>query len=276
MLYSDEVTITGGTSVDTFGTAGSITLGNQARRILGIITSACDTVYTAAQGASEQLQVVSSSLSIADTRFKVGPFATSGPATNSSGQGNIPEVIPLDIPCAGGEVLNFKTAPSTAVTTGRSRMVQLLYTDANPAPPADWLARFPNCVPARDGFTVDAAQLTTTRTALSNITVPSWAKEIIGIKVTDIKTGAITAAQYEQIYVEITGTIPNITPNKWISNSLGATLGTPVGTGAYDSLMPYLPMWIPLSGRTETITPYVNLVGAVSTGNEVSVGLLWR
>lgn len=276
MLYSDEVNITGGTTADTFGTAGTITLGNQARRILGIVTSAAETVYTTAEGSAEQLKLVSTSLSIADTRFMVGPYVTSGPATNASGRGNVPEVIPLDIPCAGGEVLSLSSAPQQTVTTGRSRMVQVLYTDSNPNPPNDWLARFPNTVPARDGFTVDAQQTSTTRTALTAITIPSWAKEIIGIKVWTAKTGAITTGEWEQCFVEITGTVPNITPNKWISNSIGATLGTPVGTGEYDSYGFYIPMWIPLSGRTETITPFVNLLHSVTTANEVGCALLWR
>lgn len=275
MLYSDEVNITGGTTADTFGTAGSITLGNQARRILGIITSAAETVYTTAEGSAEQLQIISTSLSIADTRFLVGPYVTSGPATNASARGNVPEIIAMDLPCAGGEVLKFASAPQQTVTTGRSRMVQLLYSD-DKYPPADWLMRFPDLVPVRDGFTVDAQQTSTTRTALASITVPSWAKEIVGVKITVEKTGAITTGEWEQAYVEITGTVPNITPNKWISNSIGSTLGTPVGTGEYDSYNFYLPMWIPLSGRTETITPYVNLLHSVTTANEVGCALVWR
>lgn len=275
MLYSDEVTLTSGTTADTFGTAGTITLGNQARRVLGIVNSGCLTTYITAEGSASVLQMVCKSLGIASTQFSVGPYLTSGPAANAEGAPDIQEVIPLDIPCAGGEIFSFQTAPTSTMSNANSNMVQLLYSD-NDFPPADWLMRFPSIVPIKDGYESDAQQLTTTRTALTAITVPSWAREIVGIKVTVIKTGAITAAQYDQVVVELTGTIPNMTPNKWISNSNGATLGTPVGIGTPFPRVEYIPMWIPLSGRTETITPYVNLVSAVSTGNKVQVGLVWR
>jgi len=275
MLYSDEVTLTSGTTADAFGTAGTITLGNQARRLIAIVHSACETVYITAEGGSSILQVISKSLGMADTRFGVGPYIASGPATNAEGNADQPEVIPLDIPCTGGEVVSFATAPISTVSNARSHMVQLLYSD-NLFPPKDWLSRFSDVVPTRDGYETDAQQLTTTRTALTAITVPSWAREIVGVKVAVIKTGAISAAQYDQVVVELTGTIPNMTPQKWISNSIGATLGTPVGVGSNYNQLLHIPAYIPLSGRTETITPYVNLVSAVSTGNKVSVGLLWR
>ena len=275
MLYSDEVTITSGTTADAFGTAGTITLGNQARRLIALIHSACETVYITAEGGSSILQVTSKSLGMTDTRFGVGPYISSGPATNAEGNADQQEVIPLDIPCTGGEVVSFAAAPISTVSNARSHMVQLLYVDGI-MPPLDWLSRFSNIVPAKDGYETDAQQLTTTRTALTAITVPSWAKEITGVKASITKTGAITAAQYDQAVIELTGTIPNMTPQKWITNSIGATLGTPVGVGSNYNQVVHIPAWIPLSGRTETITPYVNLVSAVSTGNKVSVSLQWR
>jgi hypothetical protein len=282
MLFSDEATLTSGTTVDLFGTQLSITLLATSRRILGLINSGCDTVYTTAEGSNVILQIVSSSLSIADTRFGVGPYITSGPATNDSGQGHIQEIIPMDIPTKGNEVIKLATALTKTNTTGKSNMVQLLYADdiiSNPtnggvAP--DWLRSFPVVLPCKDGFETDLVQAATTRTAMTAISVPSWASAIIGGKFANLKSGAITTGQSEQSVIEITGTVPGITPNKWVTNSDGATLGTPVGNGLYHDSIPYVPMYIPLTGRTETITPYVNLVAAVTNGPAVSVSLLWR
>lgn len=289
VVYADEVTLTSGTTKDSFGTAGTITLNSVARRILGIVHSGCDTTYTAAQGESgDRLQLNSSSLGIADQEFAIGPYNSSGPATNSSGQNMEQEIIPLDIKCSGNEVLSFSTAPTTTITTGHSNMVTVLYTDgmsgannAAPvqgsyAPPQDWLAKFPLTVPARGGYVTDASQLTTTRTNLTNITVPSWVQEIIAVKCIDQKTGAITAGQSEQAVIEITSTIPNTAPIKIPTNSQGATLGTPVGTGMFDNQIPWIPIHIKGTGKNETLTPFVNLVNAVSTGNNISVGFLWR
>ena len=288
VTYIDEVTLTSGTTKDTFGTIGTITLNSQARRILAIINSGCDTVYTTAQGYNVRLMLNSSSLAIADQEFAVGPYVTSGPATNSSGQSMVPEVIPLDLPCAGNEILSFSTAPTTTVVTGASNMVSVMYTDGmsglnNSAPvagsygpPVDWLTKFPDPVPARGGYVSDAQQLTTTRTALATINVPSWVSEIIAVKGIVLKNGAITTAQYEQVVFEVTSSIVNITPMKFPSNSDGSTLGTPVGTGMYHEAPPWIPVHIRSTGKNETIIPYVNLVNAVSTGNEVIFGVLWR
>lgn len=288
VTFIDEVTLTSGTTKDAFGTAATITLNSQARRILGLWNSGCDTVYTTAEGSNVTLRLNSSSLAIADQRWAVGPYITSGPATNSSGQSMVPEFIALDIPCAGNEVLSFDSALSATNTTGKSNMVSVVYTDGmsglNGAPPVqgsygppdDWLSKGPDPVPARGGYVVDATQLTTARTALTTINVPSWVKEIIAVKGTVLKTGAITTGQSDQIVFEFTSTIVNTSPIKFPSNSLGATLGTPVGTGMYHDRVPWIPVHIKNTGKNETITPYVNLVGAVSTGNGASFGVMWR
>lgn len=282
MLFSDEVTLTSGTTANVFGTAGKITLNAQSRRLLGIVNSGCDTVITTAEGSSVILDIISSSLSIADTRLNVGPYITSGPATNSSGQGHVQEVIPFDIPTKGNEVVTLQTALTATNTTGKSNMVQVLYADDTTSNPTnggvapDWLREFPIPLPAKDGYVSNAIQATTTRTALTGITTPSWASAIIGIKCSQTKTGAITTAQYEQAVIELTATISGITPNKWVTNSDGSTLGTPVGTGIAHDSIPYLPCYIPLTGRSETVTPYINLVAAVTNGPEVAVSLLWR
>lgn len=288
MIYSDEVTLTSGTVAGAFGTAGTVTLNSQARRILAILNSGCDTVYTTAEGSAVILRLNSSSLGISDQRYEVGPYITSGPATNSSGQEMVPEIIPVDIPCSGNEVISLDTALTVTNTTGKSNMVSLLYTDGLPglngaapvlgsyAPPTDWLSRFPNVVPNRGGYVSTASQLTTNRTALTAINIPSWATEIIAVKATDLKTGAITAGQSAQFVAELVSTIPNVSPLKIPSNSLGPTLGTPVGTGMFLQLAPWIPVHIKCTGKNETITPYVNLVAAVSTGNNVSVAAMWR
>jgi hypothetical protein len=267
-------TITSGTTAATFGTGQNLTLNAKARRVIALVNSGCDTVYTTAEGSNIILRIDSSSLGLSDQRMSVGPYITSGPATNSSGQSMAPEIFPLDWECFGNEVITLSTALTATNTTGKSNLIGLEYVDT--LPPADWIRAFPDQVAAKGGYVASGSQLTTTRTALTAINIPTWVSELTSMKAVSLKTAAITAGQYEQLYMEVTSSIPDITPMKIMSNSDGSTLGTPVGTGLYHEQLKYTPIYIRNVGGAQTITPYVNLTAAVSTGNAVSFGVNWR
>lgn len=275
--YVQQVTLTGGTS-GTFGTSVNSNLNAFGRHLLGIIYSACDTVFTAAEGtAGDQLQFVSASLGVADQRFLVGPWNTSGPATNSSGQAMVQDIIPLEelLKPQGNEQFTFALATSgDTVTTGHSAVVGLMY--CQDLPPPYWARQFPLPYSARGGYQAEAEQLSTAATNLSAISIPSWVREIIACRSVVAKADAITAAQYEQGYFSVLSTIPNLAPMQIPTNSDGSTLGTPVGTGIYHDTMPWIPIYFQNPGGTQTITPQINLIASVSTGNDVAFGVNWR
>lgn len=275
--YSQVTALTGGTS-GTFGTPVTSNLTSNARHLLAIVYSACDTVFTAAEGtAGDQLQFVSASLGVADQRFLVGPWNSSGPATNSSGQAMVQDIIPLEelLPVQGNEAYTFALATSgDTITTGHAALAALMF--CQDLPPDHWRKQFPLPYSARGGYQVEAEQLTTTQTALTAISVPSWATETVAVRANVEKADAITAAQYEQGYFALTSSIPNIAPAQIPTNSDGSTLGTPVGTGMYHDSLPFIPYYIALPGGTQTITPNINLTAAVSTGNDVAFGITWR
>lgn len=123
---------------------------------------------------------------------------------------------------------------------------------------------------------MEAEQLTTTATNLTAISIPSWVREIVSCRANDEKADAITGGQYEQGYFVVQSTIPDIAPMKIPTNSDGSTLGTPVGTGLYHDTLPWIPIYFLNPGGTQTITPQINLVAAVTTGNDVAFGVGWR
>lgn len=270
-------TLTGGTS-GTFGTSQNINLNAFARHLLGLIYSACDTVYTTAEGsAGDQLQYVSPSLGVADQRFLVGPWNSSGPVTNGSGQAMVQDIIPLEeiLPPQGNEQVTFALATSgDTITTGHSALVSLMY--CQDYPPDYWTTQFPLPMAMRGGYQVEAEQLTTTATSLTAISVPSWVTEFVACRANDEKADAITGGQYEQGYFSVLSTIPNIAPLHIPTNSDGSTLGTPVGTGMYHDSLPWIPIYFLNPGGTQTITPQINLIAAVTTGNDVAFGVGWR
>jgi hypothetical protein len=276
VTYVDEVTLTGGTTTNVAGTAQTISLNSKASRLLALITSGCDTALTQIQGHAEQLILNSSSLSISDQRFLVGPYVESQTGANSNGQGGIVEILPFDTlrPPQGNEAISLAVAPTLTQTAAASVMTSLMYCDQ--LPPADWRGQFPLMVPVKGGYTGTSATATTTRTALTAINIPTWANEIVGVKLGNHKSGAQTAAEYVQTVFEITSTIPDVTPMKLPSNSEGPGLGTQVGPGQWNDALPAIPIYIDLPGGTQTITPYVNLVLAVTGTCQQEFCVYWR
>jgi hypothetical protein len=276
-IFADGVSLASGTTVDTFGTSANVILNSRAKKILAVIAIAVDQTFTAAEGSAIRLRMNSSGVKdfAGPADWMVGSLETSGPATNSSGQGALQEITPWDITTVGGETLTFDAAPTSTITTARLLEVTILYSDGNV--PQDIIDNLPSPpVRIKGAFTVDASQLTTVPTALASITVPGWAKEIVGCKAVMHKTGAITAGEEVLGFMNLTGTIADMGVQRYPTNGIGATLGTPVGTGQYEARIPWLPMHIPTPGKDITITPNVNLRTAVTTANRVAFTLAWR
>ena len=277
VTHARRQALTGGTTAETYGTAVTETLDANARRALALLVFGAAPTDTAEEGSHGILRINASSLGLSNQKFMVGPYETSGPATNSSGQGNIMTVIPLDWKLKGNERISYDIAPSATVTAGKLYELALLWRD-DVSPPADWLFKFPNTVAVVGGDQDSASQTTTTRTAMAALTIPAWAREVVGYKATVQKTGAITTAEEGLGYFELQSTIPGITPLELPTvYGTGAALGTPAGgSGQYISDVPYVPIHIPTTGKEETITPFIILRTAVTTANTVSFSLIYR
>jgi len=276
-IYCDNASLTSGTTVDTFGTGVNIILNASAKKIIGVITVSYDSVFTAAEGSATRLRLNSSGVpKLAAIDQLIGCLETSGPATNSSGQSCTQQTTPLDFDTVGGETITIDAAPTTTITTGRRIQVGLLYRNSDSSKDVEDQIGNDNIADAKGFTSVDASQLTTTATALTAITIPGWAREIIGCKAVVHKSGAITTGESVGGFFGLTSTIPDIGVQNYPTNGLGATLGTPVGTGMYDNKIPWLPMSIKTPGKDATVTPTINLRSAVTTANRVAFCLAWR
>lgn len=276
MIFVENVALTAGTAALTPGTAVETTLNDEAKQLLALIVSGCDPVYTTAEGAHGFIRMESDDLGIVKQDFEVGPYTTSGPATNGSGQCHKQEIVKLDYTLHGKETIGLAAGVSYGITTARKYNVGIMYQAGNEKPPEDWLKAFPGIVACKGGKMIAAKQITTTRTELTAIKTPAWANEIVGAKVTTLKDGAITENEYEMGYMEVQTTVKGTTPVEIPTNSLGATLGTPVGNGMYYESIDYIPWWMPLGKKQQTITPAIHLTNAVTTDNAVSFGILYR
>lgn len=275
MIHAQRSAISAGTTAEAYGTVVNTDLQKNAKRVLAILALGVDPTYTTAEGAAGLLRVNARSIGISNEVFPVGPFTNSGPATNSGSTHTIIDVVDLDWHVTGGERIAIDIAPSVTITTARLYEVAVLWSDEK-SPPGDWLDKFPLKVRSM-GCQVDAAQqLTTTRTALAALTIPAWAREIIAYKAWLLKEGAITAAEEGLGYFEVTSSIPNVAPLELPScNAYGATLGTPVDH--FNPItIPWVPIHIPGTGGEETITPFVILRTAITTGNNAGFAVAYR
>ena len=166
--FSDAVSTTSGTTAGAFGTVQNLTVAKVDSRIqfIGLTIAGVDTVITTAEGSQVIVAVNSPSLQLADQRFGTGPYITSGPATNSSGQVMNQEITPINWIAGGNEIISFSTAVSATNTTGKLNNICAMYSDTN-MPPSDWRYDYPSASPSRGGYVSSAIQATTTRTALT-------------------------------------------------------------------------------------------------------------
>jgi len=266
----DRIGVDGGTTVDVFGTAANEVLPTWVKAILGLVVIGVDSVFTAAEGHSGNLRLNSKSLGISNENFAVGDYVTSGPATNSSGQAAVAEIIPLDITTGGGETLSIDVAPTGTSTAAVKYEIGFLISNDPSGIPAAWKEAFPNPMPFRGGALSDATQLTTTRTALTAMVIPAYASAIVAYKAAIVKTGAITTAEYGTGYFDLQNDM-SLSPLL-----LPTTFGTPVGTGQSASRVPYIPIYIPLDGKVHTYTPNIVLRNAITTANKVMLALAYR
>tara|TARA_Y100000310_G_C20671697_1_gene810659 strand:+ start:373 stop:1203 length:831 start_codon:yes stop_codon:yes gene_type:complete len=276
MIHSTRIAVAGGTADQDYGSKVDLDMETYSAQAVALICIGADATATAAEGQAGMLRINCSSLGLVDQVIPIGPYQTSGPATNHSGYPCEASIIPVDWALNGKEKFKVDIAPRGLSTVAKLYEVAMLWSD-NKGQPKDWKEKFPNVLPMTGGDMVGAKQITTTRTALNTIEIPDWAKEIIAVQALIMKVGAITAAEEAIGYVDFTSTLSGIAPQEYpVSFAQGATLGTPVGGGQFALNPPWIPTHIPLTGKTETIRPFINLRTAVTTDCDVSFAIKWR
>lgn len=264
--------ISAGTTAGTYGTSVSVSLPSEAKYLLGLDIVGVDPTYTTAEGAAAVVRLKSNSFQ-GDFQLLTGPYTTSGPATNSSGQTMETDSIALIVDgLGGGDSVSVAVTPTATITTARLYEAVLISSDQ--APPQEWYAYCNDGAgPFRWASCAMSAQTTTARTGLTTtgdlevpIKVPNWVRAIRGVRAIFLKNGAITAGEELLAYYDLMNTsLQKIGDQTFLSNGLGATLGTPVGTGMAHDYVPWQRCVIPIGGKNQTITPSINVRTAVTT-----------
>jgi len=282
--YCQRLGLSSGTTADTFGTSGTVTFPSNVSRLWGIIDTIVDATYTTAEGSAIEIRFNSGDIPLGNQVYLGGVLETSGPATDGSGQAGIQHFRGLDIPVVGNNSLTVDLAPTTTISV--ARLAELGILTASGSPDAQWWssARSGMVPPIKGAGTVSFSQTTTTATDLTAITVPGSApgggptRAIVGCTPILHKTGARTAGEEVLGFIQLNSTINDIGTQNYPTNGQGATLGTPVGTGmSNDSLLDAeCPLYVPMTGKNETVTGRINLRTAVTTANRGALTVFWN
>lgn len=262
-----------GATANTFDAIGTITLRSDANKLLGFWVEAAPVTYTAAEAISGQIRISSSDLGLGQQIATCPPYQGGGPATNGMYTNHPAEFLPCVCDAKGKEQIVVEFSSNLPDPTAACSVVVAAMYDAGKTTSlgAESLKQWPYMAPISKGFTNQATAAVTTvaETAMTAMTIPAWAKKIVGIKA-GITPNLMTAGEERVGFVRFRSTIPDFEPMEIpFATAFGAPLGTPVGSGANPQAVCPIAVDIPLTGNTETITPYAVLNVAVTTGDQV-------
>jgi hypothetical protein len=225
------------------------------------------------------MRLSSSDLGVGQQTYSCPPYLGGGPATNLGFACYNSEFLPFVQEAKGKEVVDVAYSTNLPDPTAACSVVGALVYDAGSGQAGSETFRvFPDMAPiARGAQNTSTATITTVaETAMTALTVPAWAKEIVGFKVV-MMPNLMTAAEEVVGFARFRSTIPDFEPQEWpFRAGIGAALGTPVGKGAeLQMALPYGTSF-PMTGQSETITPAIVLNVAITTGHAAVATVYYR
>ncbi len=280
-LYSAAVTSTGaGGTADTFDNVGTVTLRDETTKVLGVWIVAAPVTSTAAEAIHGQVRITMSGAFGQET-FPAPPYMGGPPATNIDFRAAVPEFIPFvhDVDGAEDVVIDYSTHVQDP-TAANAVVACVVYVagKSDPGPgPDEIMAKWPEMAPIGGGGDSQALGqvLTVAESGIADLVIPNDASEIVGFKQA-IVPDLMTAGEEVIGFVRYRSTIGDFTPQEWPLNAFGAPLGTPVGNGAYVPSIAPMAAFVNTPRSRATVTPFVVLVAAVTTGHSVSASVFYR
>lgn len=269
-----------GATGDTFDSLGNVTLRTDAKYVYGVWVVASPTTSTAAEAVSGQLRVTCTDLNISGV-FLAPPQMGGAPAVNIGHRSSKARFIPLNKIAKGGEVITLEYATNLPdPTAGCDLIAGVVYAAGKDSalPQGDVMATWPRAasVGAGGGVGSKAGVTTTAETNIDDVAIPGWAKEIVALS-QEMIPNLMTAGEGICGYIRLKSDIPDWDPQEWpFGIAFGAPLGTPVGSGASGEDIAEMATSFKLDGKQHTVSGYSLLAKAITTGNPVIFGIVWR
>ena len=276
--WSKLVTSTdaGGTA-DTFTSVGNIKLNSKAQRIVGIWMQAATITTTAAEANQGQYRFNFSDQGKGTLLINGPPSTGSASATQAQGMKSVPVLLPVNIKAGPNQNIPVEFSTHTPdPTAGCGVVAGVMYTDG--ALHAGFDSFFPQ--PSMFAYS-DSEGLadgsTTAATEFADLDIPSWANQVVGVGY-DSNHDAAGANGEELIgSIEFKSSIAGFEPQEYPLPAISAVLaGTVAGTGNWTSNPGnnYWPMSFLTGGGTQTVTPSISLVTAVTGAVAHSASIL--
>jgi len=270
-----------GTTVGSVETIGSITFNQAARELLGILVQVAGTATkTAAEANLGKLLIQSDDMGISTFEIVTNRRCGGAPGTNIEAEKVITQWIPYHAPIKPKNVITFKyDALVPEPTEEVAVQITAVYSDGDvPSDIMDAILKHLGLLPTlkQSKVTVDADIGDASSEALAEtITIEGRYKEIIGYRAVVSPDAAPTAGEIFLGYIEITGTVGNISPQKWPLPAIGSSLGTPVG-GAVEAEVIEQTTFFRKSNAKDTFTMTANLLATTTGANGVAFSLIAR
>ena len=276
-LYCDVVALTGSTAANTDGTAVNITLNSAARRILYFGAQLADATLTAAEARSGVVNVTGPGIDNAPFRFPSGYMMGAGLAPEDSALSDA-VWYPVDIPTSPNAVYSFSTR-NTASTAAELVNAYAIYSDGEGHPQVSGVWESHGLRgPAKYMVAPDPTSITaTTETALTAITVPGNASQVLGFTVAGATNGVKTTAEEFSARARWTATGVR---GQFEPSQIWPVLGTlSAGAGAIIDSSPFMVEFYPVSWAVQpnsTMTANVTLRTAVTNATAFRAFVAFR
>ena len=266
-----------GTTAATRETIGTITIPSNATNVWAIIAQRGSTATTTAdEGCVADFFVQPNSIGLAEFSFASAQPTGGGAATNEAGVYDPGTYVPFRAlsTCANEQVTFSYEAPFAMTQEDYGQAFLLTSNGGIDATVLDQRGEGLSALKKWCDWSVTAWDAdiydSTSEVMAETITVPASVGLIHAAMVTVVPTDNLTAGEHFAGYITLTGTIPNLSPMDIPLPLIGASLGTHVdwcpGMKSY-----IYPMYIPGTGKNETITATVNLAATCTA--EFVVGL---
>lgn len=279
IAQKDAATTTSGTEE----TVGTITTLSETTDVIGFFVQFANTgTRTAAEGVAPEMVINPKSILPEEIRVMAGDGDGGAPATNIAATVNYGKFIPI-MPTTtdlGNREITAKSDLAYEATGDNAAQFGVFYATGG----------YDLAVLRNRGIGIEALssriRFSQTMSLLDNngvltkafpesITIPGWCSEVVAIGLRAEPDASLTAGEVFLGYVELTGTLENLFPQKYPLPAFGAALGTPVGNGQRVREM-ILPAYWKLPGRNITINATYNVVQAQSGDVGIHVTLYCR
>lgn len=277
-IFKQVVRMRNGATPGTWDGAQTLTFNDRAKRIIGIVSSESLSITTAleAYALGVQLTINGSKEVSGVQQFFMGQVALVANVANSGAHPLAQGKIALKIAIEPNSTCQVDITELLGATQTGTHDVNITILTDDGSTPDEIIQKLGGNVPCKGGKVAAATAVTTSAaTALTNLTIPAWAKEIVGTCAVAGVDADQTASEEMAGYIDVDYGLTYQGTQQIPVNGGLPTLGTEADTPKVANVG-YMADFIPLPGKEITVRPVVNMYSATFAAGRAFFGVLYR